>query len=455
MFQEAPVSTAQPSEYRPAVSLVSLGCSKNQVDSERMLAGFLRRGFRYDPGGLDADMVVVNTCGFIGPAKQESVDTILELAARREERPNLRIAVAGCLFERYGDELRESLPEVDYWLEGPVAAAMDAVAEAEMGPIQHPNQTLGPRSILLNEPGLAYLRISQGCDRKCSFCAIPGFKGRQVSVPVEALVEDGQRLVDEQGVKELVLNAQDLCRYGADIGYQPGLAGLLEALLEGTSARWIRFLYAYPFSLPDEVLTLMAGEERLVSYLDMPFQHADTGVLRRMRRGHGGERFLEYLASMREAVPDLVTRSTILVGHPGETEAAFEVACDFVERARFEWMGVFEYSDEDGTHAETLDGKVAPEVSRRRAAIVQKLYEDGRRPEAFRLGEVQPALVGAVDGEMLVCRVGGQAPEVDGATLVPRASAGGAGPGDMLDVVVEEQYGLDLYARPARVEVSV
>ena len=449
------MSSAQPGEFRPAVSLVSLGCSKNQVDSERMLAGFLRRGFRYDPGGLDADMVVVNTCGFIGPAKQESVDTILEVAARRSDRPDLKIAVAGCLFERYGDELRESLPEVDYWLEGPVQEALDRIAEAEMGPIRHPNQTVGPRAILLNEPGMAYLRISQGCDRKCSFCAIPGFKGRQASVPVEELVAEGRRLVEEQGVKELVLNAQDLCRYGTDIGYEPGLAGLLEALLEGTTAPWIRFLYAYPFSLPDRVLELMAGERRLVNYLDMPFQHADTGVLKRMRRGHGGEKFLDYLESMRAKVPGLVTRSTILVGHPGETEEAFQVACDFVERARFEWMGVFEYSDEDGTHAETLGEKVAPEVSKERAAIVQKLYEDGRRPDAFRLGEVQPALVGMIDGEMLVCRIGGQAPEVDGATLVPRASAGAAQPGDMLDVVVEEEYGLDLYARPAKVEVAV
>lgn len=441
--------------HRPAVSLVSLGCSKNQVDSERLLTGFVQRGFRYEPESWEADLVVINTCGFIGPAKEQSVETVLAYADLRKQRPGLRLVVAGCLLERYADQLRAELPEVDYWIEGLDAARLDAIAEAEMGPIRHPLQSLGARSILLNEPGMAYLRISQGCDRKCSFCAIPGFKGRQASVPVEQLVAEAARLVDEQGVHELVLNAQDLCRYGSDIGYEPGLTGLLEALLAGTRARWIRFLYAYPFSLPDGVVELMAREPRLARYLDMPFQHADSRVLRHMRRGHGGERFLEYLATLRSRVPGLVVRSTMLVGHPGEDEAAFETLCDFVEAARFEWMGVFEYSDEDGTHAETLPDKVPAEVAGERARLIREIWEDHRGVDAFGLGHEQDALVAARDGGVLRCRLMGQAPEVDGATLVPDLASEGAGPGSMVRVVPLAAEGLDLRARLAGAVMQV
>ncbi len=440
-------------EVRPTVSLVSLGCSKNQVDSERMLSGFLQCGFRYHTDSREADLVVINTCGFIGPAKEQSIDTVLSYGALKNERPGMKLAVAGCLFERYGETLQKEFPEVDYWVEGSPQAALDAIAEQEMGPIRHPNQTLGPRSILLNDPGMAYLRTSQGCDRKCSFCSIPGFKGKQVSVPVEQLVAEANQLVEEQGVHELILNAQDLCRYGTDIGYKPGLAGLLEELLAGTSAQWIRFLYAYPFSLQDRCLELMASEDRLVPYLDMPFQHADSGVLRKMRRGHGGEKFLDYMAGIREAVPGLVCRSTMLVGHPGETEEAFEVLCDFVQRAKFEWMGVFEYSDEDETHAETLENKIEPELISARAQQVREIFEDVRSVEAFGLGKEQDALVGSVDGSMLVTRLATQAPEVDGVTFVP--DPGGIEPGSMIRVIPEDELGFDLSGRIVGKELSV
>lgn len=443
----------KPVPARPVVSLVSLGCSKNQVDSERMLSSFVSRGYRYHPDGQQADLLVVNTCGFIGPAREQSIETVLGCAELKKTRPGMRLVVAGCMVERYGEELQRELPEVDYWVEADVAGSLEAIAEAELGPARHPLQSLGPRSILLNEPGMAYLRISQGCDRKCSFCAIPGFKGRQASVPVETLVEEARSLVEGAGVRELVLNAQDLCRYGSDIGYEPGLAGLVEALLEGTDVRWLRLLYAYPFSLPDRVVELMGQDPRVVRYLEMPFQHADTGVLRAMRRGHGGERFLEYLEGIREAVPGLAVRSTMLVGHPGETPEAFERLCDFVEAARFEWMGVFEYSDEEGTHAETLGEKVDPEVARERAEILRDLFEERRRLDAFRLGEPCDALVGSREGGRLVCRVEGQAPEVDGLTFVP--DPGGIEPGTMIRVVPEEADGMDLLARACGQEISV
>lgn len=435
---------------RPSVTLVSLGCSKNQVDSERMLSGLLQRGYRYEANSLDADLVVVNTCGFIGPAKDESIQTVVSYARLKDERPEVKLVVAGCLLERYGEQLRSELPEVDHWVDdmvgGGLAGQLERIADAELGPNRPPLQDLGPRSILLNEPGMAFLRISQGCDRKCSFCAIPGFKGRQVSVPRAELVEEARRLVD-QGAHELVLVAQDLCRYGADIGDKGGLAGLLEALLEGTEAPWLRFLYAYPFSLPDPVVDLMAAEPRVLSYLDMPFQHADAGVLRAMRRGHTGERFLDYLQDFRERVPDLVTRTTMLVGHPGETPEAFEVARDFVERAAFEWMGVFEYSDEDGTHAETLEPKVDADEARRRARLLAETYESARKLDAFRLGQAQAALVLRKEDGLLVCRLASQAPEVDGLTFVPAPGDASVGPGALIQVVPTEAEDMDFHAR--------
>ncbi len=434
------------SEPARSVSLVSLGCSKNQVDSERLLSGLLARGYRYETDSLAADLVVVNTCGFIGPAKQESLDTIVAYGKNKGEGAGRTLAVAGCLLERYPEELRAELPEVDHWLTGSLPAALEAVADRELGPARPRLQDPGVRSVLLNEPGMAYLRISQGCDRTCSFCAIPNFKGEQVSVPVEQLVAEARNLVEVQGAHELVLVAQDLCRYGTDIGYRPGLDGLIETLLAETGVRWLRFLYAYPFSLPDAVVERMAGEPRLVPYLDMPFQHADTGVLKAMRRGHGGERFLEYLDGIRARVPGLAVRSTMLVGFPGEDEAAFETLSEFVRRARFEWMGVFEYSDEDGTRAFDLPGKVDPEVAAERAERLREIYAEVRRTEVFGLGREQEALVVEVQGDQLACRLPTQAPEVDGLVFVP-APLEPVPIGSMVRVVPEDEDGFDFEGR--------
>lgn len=444
---DLPLDRDGAADQRPAVALVSLGCSKNQVDSERMLGGLVARGYRYEADSTRADLVVINTCGFIGPAKDQSIETIVSYARMKDERPGLKLVVAGCLHERYARELEEELPEVDYWIASTQPEDLDRVAEAELGALRHPLQTVGPRSVLLNEPGMAYLRISQGCDKKCSFCAIPGFKGRQASVPVEDLVAEARLLCEEGGAKELVLVAQDLCKYGSDIGYTPGLAGLIEALLEGTPASWIRFLYAYPFSLGDGVIDLMAREERVTSYLDMPFQHADTGVLKAMRRGHGGERFLGYLEDLRARVPGLVTRTTMLVGHPGESPEAFETCRDFVRRARFDWLGVFEYSDEDGTHAETLGEKVDPGEGRRRAQQLRRDYEEVRdAAAALGVGREQDALVCRREGTHVTARVVGQAPEVDGLTFFQVAEDSPVLPGDMVRVVPEVEQGMDLLA---------
>lgn len=439
-----------PAEERPSVSLVSLGCSKNQVDSERMLGGFVSRGFRYDPDAGAADLVVINTCGFIGPAREQSVETIMQYVASRSGRPSRKVVVAGCMLERYGDELRREIPEVDYWVDGDLAGALDEIAQAEVGPVRHPMQTLGPRRILLNEPGLAYLRISQGCDRTCSFCAIPGFKGKQASVAPEALVAEARALVDEQGARELVLVAQDLCRYGTDIGYKPGLAGLIEELLARTAVPWIRILYAYPFSLPERVVELMASEPRMLAYLDMPFQHADAAVLKTMRRGHTGERFLDLLAKYRSRVPGLVVRSTMLVGHPGETAEGHARLIEFIERACFEWMGVFEYSDEEGTHAAELGGKVKPATARRRAKEARRAFERARRLDAFGLGREQDAVVVRVEPGLVVARLRSQAPEVDGLTFCEGLAEGEAervAPGSLVRVVPDEALGMDFAAR--------
>jgi ribosomal protein S12 methylthiotransferase len=324
---------------------VSLGCPKNLVDSEVMLGQLRRRGWGVTTDAADADVIVVNTCGFIEGAKQESIDAILEMARLKDQGRARRLVVTGCLTQRYDGELRAEIPEIDATLgtdqvseivravEGEATAATTGVAPTWV--YDHTS----PR-VLSTPPWMAYLKISEGCDYTCSFCIIPALRGRHRSRAQEDVVAEAEALA-AQGVKELVLVAQDSTRYGLDLGQRDGLAALLRRLGRIDGVRWIRVMYAYPATLSDAALDAIASEEKVANYVDVPLQHASDAVLRRMRRPFGHQNVRGLVERMRRRVPDLALRTSFIVGFPGETEAEFQELLDFVEETRFDNVGVF------------------------------------------------------------------------------------------------------------------
>lgn len=432
--------------HQPTVSLISLGCSKNQVDSELILSGFIEYGFEMIQEPMKADLVIVNTCGFIGPAKEESVDTILEALEVKKTKPGMKVMVSGCLYQRYPEMVKE-LREVDYWLTEPGQAQMEKTvkqvcADMNIGTGRKPGEPeMYRRKVLLSEPGSAFLRISQGCDRTCAFCSIPKFKGGLVSKNVEQLVGDVNWLTSKFGIHEINLVAQDLTQFGTDRGGNE-FADLLFNLEHRTQAKWFRLHYIYPFGLSKPVLEFLAQSKRFARYLDIPFQHGDDQMLKIMRRGGTKKSFLEHIAQIRETVPGVALRTTMIVGHPGETEAMYENCVDFVREAKFEWMGVFPYSTEDGTAAARIPGKVHKKIKERRAADLMEHFREVREVECFGIGQVHDALVTEEAGEgMLACRTERQAVEVDGVVYVPKMD--GVKPGSLVRVRIDEDEDMD------------
>jgi ribosomal protein S12 methylthiotransferase len=435
------------------VAMVSLGCPKNLVDGEVMLGQLRARGFEVVPDARNADVIVVNTCAFIDRAKQESVDAILEMAALKEEGKPKRLVVTGCLAQRYDAELRREIPQIDASLgtdqvaEIVRAAAGEAtsLAEARAEPTWIYDHA-SPR--LLSTPSyLAYVKISEGCDYTCSFCIIPTLRGRHRSRPVEDVLAEVEALA-ERGVKEVVLVAQDSTRYGLDLGVRDGLAYLLRRLGRIPGLRWIRVMYAYPATLTDPILDAIAGEEKVVKYVDIPLQHACEAVLKRMRRPAGRGNLLGMVERIRERVPGVALRSSFIVGFPGETEAEFQELLRFVEEARFDHLGVFTYSEEEGTASFELDGRVAPRVRearrRRLMALQRKLV---RRRNRQRVGERVEVLVEGAHEDtdlLLVGRTAAQAPEIDGRVIV---NDGTAGVGEFVTAEITEGLDYDLVAR--------
>ncbi|MDX1503317.1 MAG: 30S ribosomal protein S12 methylthiotransferase RimO, partial [Thermoanaerobaculia bacterium] len=328
------------------VHLVSLGCPKNRVDSEILLGELAAAGHEIVGSADDAETVIVNTCGFIDEAKQESIDVILDVARRKGEGVE-KLLVAGCMASRYAPELHQEIPEIDGFVSLDQLSEVDSLVQLGSGPPPPAPSHLvfdhtAPR--LLTTRGHAYLKVAEGCDNPCTFCAIPVWRGRFRSRTVESLVEEARRL-EAEGALELCLIAQDTTRYGEDLGLgRHGLTRLVEALLDGTSAPWIRFLYAYPATLDRELLRLMAAEERFCSYLDIPLQHSHPAVLRAMRRGGSSASYLRLLDEARETVPGIALRSSFIVGFPGEGRAEFDHLLDFVRRARFDHLGAFVFS---------------------------------------------------------------------------------------------------------------
>jgi ribosomal protein S12 methylthiotransferase len=440
------------------VGMVSLGCPKNLVDSEVMLGTLTGAGYALTRDPADADVIIVNTCTFIGPARRESIDTILEMAEHRRSGRCRRLVVAGCMVQQSQDELRREIPEIDA-LVGlndveriAEACALEAGArfETSRAAAEYLYSDRSPR--LLATPGhSAYLKISEGCDHTCSFCAIPSFRGRQRSRGIESIVAEAARLAGG-GCVELNLIAQDTTDYGSDRGDGASLARLLEALDRIEELRWIRVLYAYPNRITPDFIAALAGARRVARYLDLPLQHADAGMLRAMRRGGSGASHLRLIGSLRAAVPGIALRTTLIVGFPGETGPRFKALCRFVEEARFDHLGVFTYSEEKGTPAAALPDDVPPGVKEERRARIMEIQEGiASRRNASLVGATIEVLVDGPheESDFLLCgRTEGQAPEIDGGVILtdsPRPLH----PGEFVMVRIDEAHPHDLVGRVA------
>jgi ribosomal protein S12 methylthiotransferase len=408
------------------VGMISLGCPKNLVDAEIML-GQLRQqeevAITNDLG--DADVVIVNTCGFIDAAKQESIDTILEIAERKGKGVQ-RLIVAGCMVQKYRSDLQESIPEIDAFvgLDHLEAITAAVTGDVDAAPVKRKMSARLyedlPR-VLTQGTAHAYLKVSEGCSNPCTFCAIPQMRGKFRSRTVASLVREAQQL-QQQGVKELCLVAQDTTRYGQDLGLEQGLTHLVKSLLADTDFEWIRFLYAYPGSLDWSLFELMGREKRFVSYCDIPLQHVSANVLQKMRRPGSPQDYREMVTRMRELVPDLSLRTTFITGHPGEEAKDFGELHDFVEWAQFDQMGAFVYSAEEFTPASKMEDLPTRKTAERRRDKLMELQQaiSQSRNDA-KVGRTFEAIItGACDEteHLLEGRLVGQAPEIDGRLLV-------------------------------------
>ena len=418
-----------PSETRVRrVGMISLGCPKNLVDAEIMLGQLQAESAVEITNDLEeADVVIVNTCGFIDAAKQESIDTILEVAEKKGKGLE-RLIVTGCMVQKYRTDLQQSIPEIDAFvgldhLEA-ITAAVTGIANDDLAPTRRKmSQRLYedlPR-VLTQGTAHAYLKVSEGCSNPCTFCAIPQMRGKFRSRGIESLVREAQAL-QQAGVLELNLVAQDTTRYGEDLGIANGLTQLVETLLAETDFRWIRFLYAYPGSLDWSLFELMAREPRFASYVDIPLQHVSANVLGRMRRPGSPKEYREMVTRMRDLVPDMTLRTTFITGHPGETPKDFGELYDFVEWAQFDNMGAFVYSAEDSTIAARMpDTPTRKTAERRRAKLMELQQKIALSRNTVRVGQTYDAIVTGVCEEtehLLEGRIIGQAPEIDGRLLI-------------------------------------
>ena len=426
------------------INVITLGCSKNTVDSEHLMARLAAAGYEvlFDSDRTDAKVVVINTCGFIGDAKQESVEMILRAAAAKQAGKIERLFVIGCLSERYADELRTEIPEVDEYFG---ARTWDGIIRA-LGASDDP--ALATARLLTTPKHYAYLKISEGCNWKCGYCAIPLIRGGHRSVPMEELEEEARRLA-AGGVRELMVIAQDTTYYGLDLYGRRCLAELLRRLCRIDSLEWIRLHYAYPTAFPEEVIEVMASEPKICKYLDIPFQHISDAQLAAMHRRHTKAEALELIARLRHAIPDLALRTTLLVGYPGEREADFEELLDFVRATRFDRLGVFAYSEEEGTFsARELRDDVPEEVKQQRVERVMALQNEiSLANNLRRVGRTERVVIDSRQGDFYVGRSQYDSPEVDQEILIPAAGRRLLR-GRFYDVKITSAADYDLYAEP-------
>jgi len=448
-----------PEQKSPKIGFVSLGCPKNLVDSEVMLGTLARQGYSITAQKEDADVIVVNTCGFIDTAKKESIDAILEMAELKTQGNCKKLVVAGCLAERYRSEIRKEIPEIDFVF-GPdelgrilEAVQLDSAAgvpDVSIDALYSSKEVPTIPRILTTPAYRAYLKISEGCDHVCTFCAIPSFRGRFRSRGVADLVAESRRLA-EQGVRELVIVSQDTMAYGKDLGIPQGITTLLRELVKIDGLKWVRFLYCYPNMVSDELVQLVAVEERLCKYFDIPYQHASRSVLERMKRGGHHGIYERQIESIRKLMPDVGLRTSFIVGFPGESEENFNDLLSFVKNVQFDNVGVFLYSDEEGTAAFDLEGKVPRSTATMRR---NRLMKEQARISAKRLQnmvgrKVEVLLEGRSEESDLLLqgRMETQAPDIDGHVLINDAGDKEVTPGEFYTVEITESLDYDLVGR--------
>jgi len=438
------------------VGMISLGCAKNLVDGEVMLGQLQQDGIELTSDPTTADVVVVNTCGFITDAKQESIESILEIAEAKNRGEVRRLVVSGCMAQAYADDLAREIPEIDAFIG---LDELEKITDAVRGELaQHIPDQRGALKVydhsiprVLSTGSHAYLKVAEGCNNPCTFCHIPNMRGRFRSRKIDDLVAEARSL-EEQGVQELNLIAQDTTRYGEDLGLDLGLRSLVEELLEKTNLPWIRFLYAYPATLDEGLFDLMASEERFLSYLDIPLQHASRKVLKAMKRGGDARSYRALIAGARATVPDITLRTTMIVGFPGEGEAEFEELEEFVSDMRFDHLGVFTYSWQEENPGSELGDPVAEDIKQiRREKILALQQQISLERNEELIGRTLPAIVNGPLEEMdllLDARLQRQAPEIDGRLLI---NDGVAPAGSLVEVEISDAHAYDLVGRLVRV----
>ncbi|MDR1984684.1 MAG: 30S ribosomal protein S12 methylthiotransferase RimO [Prevotellaceae bacterium] len=426
------------------INLITLGCSKNTVDSEYLSAQFVANGYQvvFDSNDMSAKIVVINTCGFITAAKEESINTIIQFAEAKCRGDIEYLFVFGCLAERYANELRAEIPEVDNFFG--VKNLKDIVAKIGM---QYKKTLIGERYISTPKH-YAYLKIAEGCNRHCSYCAIPAIRGKYTSVNIEKLLAE-TNLLAQQGVKELLVIAQDTTYYGLDIYKKQKLAELLNKLSKIDGIEWIRLHYAYPSNFPEDLIAEMASNPKICKYIDIPFQHINNDVLKKMRRGANSEIY-RLIDNLRTQIPDITLRTTLLTGHPGEDENAFEELKKFVEDIKFDRLGVFSYSEEEGTFsAKNFDDNIPENIKNARADEIMEIQNSiSQKLNLNRVGKEYQVIVDRIENEHIVARTEYDSPEIDNEVLIPRISIPEnkiPQTGDFINVKITASEDYDLY----------
>lgn len=430
------------------VGMISLGCPKNQVDGEALLAKLQKAGYEIVNNIEDSDVMIVNTCGFIEQAKKEAIDTILEVAEYKNAGLISAIVVTGCLAERYQDEIIKEMPEVDAVLG--IGANSDIVKTCDKAlcgivTTSFPNKcylSINDERIISTPSHWAYLKIAEGCDNRCSYCAIPGIRGGFRSRTIESCVDEAKALA-KSGVKELILIAQDTTKYGQDLYGKYSLDILLKELVKIDGIEWIRLFYCYPQRITDSLINVIANEEKVCSYIDIPLQHSDKTVLKNMNRVGDGDDYRALISKMRKAIPDLALRTTFMVGFPGETDEQFENLCKFTEDVKFDKMGCFTFSPEEDTPAYDMQNQIDDDVKvRRQEVLMNKQYSITEELNKQRIGRIYKVIIDTFDGENYVGRSYMDSPEIDSGIIF--TCDNNLNIGDFVNVKITDYNGYDL-----------
>jgi ribosomal protein S12 methylthiotransferase len=434
------------------IGLISLGCPKNLIDSEAMLGQLVQKGYSISSDPADSEIIIVNTCGFIEPAKKESIDTILQAAQYKVHDPDKKLIVAGCLVQRYGKQLKQELPEVDHFVTlNDVERIVEACGtEFEERLDEQPAEYIYDgkvRRILTTPSSYAYLKIAEGCDHVCSFCAIPSMRGRYRSRTIDSICSEARDLAS-QGVKELVLISQDSTIYGWDLGLKDGLAILLQELSKAEGVEWLRVMYCYPTSLRKSFLQVLADNPKICSYIDMPLQHASGTMLTKMQRGGNADQYRKMIDNVRSTVPQVAIRTTFITGYPTETDSDFNELLNFVRDVEFDRVGVFTYSDEEGTSGFQHEPKVPYQIAVERRRELMTLQSGiSKKINRSLIGRSFRVLIDQADSGKAKGRLYSQAPEIDGIVRVKNCESLS---GEFADVLITGAGEYDLNARPTQ-----